>query len=203
MKVIAVILAGGQSRRMGRDKAELSLGGETFLSRLVREYRRGFPVYVSVGQRGRFDTCGAGELVDIHPGMGPLAGLEAAFAYSDAEAVFLTATDLPFGTLELAESLLERLGDADACVIRRSDGNSEPAFGIYRRSCQDMVQMLLAENRRAFRTLLERVTVRWVEEAELAGFSLPRLLQNVNTPEAYQRAVREEAEQRTGDRERL
>lgn len=189
MKTICVILAGGRSSRMGRDKAMLPLGNETFLSRLIAEYSPAFPVYVSVGEAGRFETCGAGELVDLHPGMGPLAGLEAAFAGTDADAVFLTATDLPFGTLELARQLLDMLGDADACVIRRSDGKTEPAFGVYRRSCLEPLRACLAEGRRSFRGLLDRVNVRWAEETELQKFSLPELLQNVNTPEEYRKAA--------------
>ena len=174
---------------MGRDKARLPIGGGTFLSRLVREYRPGFPVYVSVGEAGKFPCDGAKELVDRHPGMGPLAGLEAAFLQTDADAVFLTAVDLPFGTLALAQRLLEMLGDADACVIRRSGGNMEPAFGVYRRSCLPAVQKLLTENRRAFRGLFCEVRVHWAEEAALKEFPLEQLLQNVNTPEEYQKAA--------------
>ena len=188
MKTVCVILAGGASRRMGQDKAGLLLGGETFLSRLIRTYSPAFSVYVSVGAAGKFPLDGAKEIVDIHPGMGPLSGLEAAFYRTDAEAVFLTATDLPFGTLALAQKLLELLGEADACVIRRKDGQAEPAFGIYRRSCLPAVQICLAENRRAFRGLFSHVNVRWVEEPELQEFSLERLLQNVNTPEEYESA---------------
>lgn len=174
---------------MGRDKAELPLSGETFLSRLVRQYSPAFPVYVSVGEAGKFPCDGVAELLDLHPGMGPLAGLEAAFCRTDADAVFLTATDLPFGTLALARRLLELLGDADACVIRRKDGQIEPAFGVYKRSCLPVVQTMLAEGRRAVRGLLSEVCVRWAEEAELEGFSLEQLLQNVNTPEEYATAV--------------
>ena len=185
-----MILAGGKSSRMGRDKAALPLHGETFLARLVRQYSPVFPVYVSVGQAGKYDTCGAGKLVDLHPGVGPLAGLEAAFLETDAEAVFLTATDLPFGTLELAQRLLTMLGDADACVIRRNNGNLEPAFGVYRRSCLAPLTACLKEGRRSFRGLLDRVTVRWAGEAELGEFPLERLLQNINTPEAYENAAR-------------
>lgn len=173
---------------MGRDKAGLSLSGETFLSRLVRIYSPDFPVYVSVGEAGRFPCDGTGELVDLHPGTGPLAGLEAAFLQTDADAVFLTATDLPFGTLALARRLLSLLGDADACVIRRMDGQPEPAFGVYKRSCLSAVQALLSENRRAFRGLFDRVSVRWAVEAELSEFPLEQLLQNVNTPEEYEKA---------------
>ena len=187
---ICVILAGGQSRRMGRDKAALPFGTGTFLSRLIEEYSPAFPVYVSVGQAGKFPHPGAKEMVDLHPGMGPLAGLEAALTLSEAETVFLTATDLPFGTLALAQALLARIGDTDACIIRRRDGKVEPAFGIYRRTCLEPVQTLLAQERRAFRNLLERVRVRYVEEAELESFPLDQILANVNTPEDYE-ALRE------------
>lgn len=189
MNVICVILAGGASRRMGRNKADLPLQtGETFLSRLVSEYSGAFPVYVSVGEAGKFPLYGAKELLDLHPGVGPLAGLEAAFAKTEADIVFLTATDLPFGTRVLAEKLVSLLGDADACVIRRKDGKMEPAYGVYRKSCLPAVRELLTENRRAFRGLFDRVSVRWAEEAELWEFPLEQLLQNVNTPEEYEKA---------------
>lgn len=177
---------------MGRDKAALPLAGETFLSRLVRIYSPGFPVYVSVGEAGRFPCDGAKELVDLHPGVGPLAGLEAAFLQTDADAVFLTATDLPFGTLALAQRLCGLLEDADACVISRKDGQMEPAFGVYRRSCLPAVQRLLAEDRRAFRGLFSEISVRWVEEAALAEFPLEQVLRNINTPEEYQKARAQE-----------
>lgn len=170
---------------MGRDKASLPLGRDTFLSHLVRTYRTAFPVHVSMAYSGQFDPCGAGELADLRPGQGPLAGLEAAFAATDADIVFLTATDLPCGTSALAEKLCALLGDADACVIRRSDGTPEPAFAVYSRACAPMVTECLNEHRRSFRAMLSRVNVRWVEEAELPEYDLPALLRNVNTPEEY------------------
>ncbi len=173
---------------MGRDKAVLPLGAGTFLSRLVQEYAPRFPVYISVGERGKFPLYGARELVDLHPGQGPLAGLEAAFRETEAEVVFLTATDLPFGTGELAQRLVDRLEQADACVIKRRAGGPEPAFGVYRRSCLPAVEQCLREGRRAFRGMLDRIQVRWVSEEELEGFPLERLLQNVNTPEEYEAA---------------
>lgn len=170
---------------MGRDKASLPLGGGTFLSRLAERYRTVFPVYVSVGQPGKYPDIP--ELVDLRPGIGPLAGLEAAFVRTDADMVFLTATDLPFGTPELAEKLAQRLGNADACVICRNDGQPEPAFAVYRRSCLAPVQALLDQGRRAVRGLYERIQVRWVPESELEE-PLDILLQNINTPEEYERA---------------
>jgi molybdopterin-guanine dinucleotide biosynthesis protein A len=192
MKTICVILAGGRSSRMGRDKAELPIHGKTFLGRLVAEYQKDFPVMVSVGEHGKFDTCGADELVDLHPGQGPLAGLETAFAETDAEAIFLTATDLPFGRAELAKKLCDILGNDDACIIKRQDGHTEVAFGVYHRRCQQPLAEYLESGGRAVKGLLDKVRVRWVFECELSEFPLEQLLQNVNTPEEYEKALRQE-----------
>ncbi|MBQ9269989.1 MAG: molybdenum cofactor guanylyltransferase [Oscillospiraceae bacterium] len=186
---ICVILAGGQSSRMGRDKALLPIAEGTFLSRLIEIYRDRFSVFVSVGEADRFPHPGAGEITDLRPGMGPLAGLEAAFLKTDADLVFLTATDLPFGTVKLAELLLERIGDRDACLIRRRDGGLEPAFAVYRRSCLPAVQSCLDTGRRSVRGLLEHLSVRYVEEDALPGFDLDRMLMNINTPENYAKAL--------------
>ena len=167
---------------MGRDKAALPLGDSTFLGRLVAEYSPAFDVWVSLGTPGQFPHPGARETVDRRPGQGPLAGLEAGFLDSGAEALFLTATDLPLGRRDLALRLLERLGDHDACVIRRRDGKIEPAFACYRRSCLPVLQELLDRERRSMAGLLEALDVCWVPEEALEAWDLGRLLQNVNTP---------------------
>ena len=190
MKTIAVILTGGMSRRMGRDKGTILFeDGETLIARLVRRYRGEFDeVYVSVNEAGRFDTAGAPELVDLRPGQGPMAGLEAAFARTDADLVFLTAVDLPFGTPALARELDRLRAGRDACYIRRSDGRPEPLFALYARACQIPLSACLEEGRRSFRWLFQRVDAREVREGELEGFDLDRLLLNVNCPEDMEAA---------------
>lgn len=179
MESAAVILAGGRSSRMGRDKAALTLHGEVFLTRLASRFGETFDrVYVS----------GSGGLPDLRPGEGPLAGLEAAFVRTGAERLFVTAVDLPFADPDLARLLLERLGGKDACLIRRRGGRVEPLFAAYRRSCLPHIQACLTEGRRAMGALLDRLDCRVVAEGELTGFDLDRLLLNVNTPADYRRA---------------
>lgn len=175
----AVVLAGGGSARMGRDKAALTLGGEPFLARLVSRFQKTFDqVYVS----------GPGGLPDLRPGEGPLAGLESAFVRTGAERIFVTAVDLPFADPALARLLLERLGERDVCLIRRRDGRVEPLFAAYRYTCLPHIQACLEEGRRAMGALLDRLDCRVVAENELPGFDLNRLLLNVNTPADYRRA---------------
>ena len=78
--MLTVILTGGASRRMGRDKAMLKLGGKTMLQHLIDKYSTLGEVAVSVNERGRFPFAGARELADEFPDMGPLNGLVSAFS---------------------------------------------------------------------------------------------------------------------------
>lgn len=186
--MLTVILIGGKSSRMGRDKALLPLEGATFLSHLIKKYGEALgPVAVCVDKSGRFEHAGAIELVDSYPGKGPMNGLYSAFSQTDAQSVFMTATDLPYGDPALVSYLAQRLGSYDACVIRRADGNVEPLFAVYARSCFDKVRAFLARDRRALNALVRELDVKTVDEAELTSRrDLDRVLMNVNTPEDYQ-----------------
>lgn len=189
MKTAAVILAGGMSRRMGRDKAALPFGEETMLSRLIRIYRPYFDLTaVSVNSAGRFDTCGALEVVDRRPGDGPMAGLEAAFLDTGADLIFLTATDLPFGDPALAQCLMKARGDRDVCLIR-SDKGLEPLFAVYSSSCLDVVRKSLEEGRRSMFNVLRQMDTLELTGKDLPQFDLGRILRNVNDPEEYARAL--------------
>lgn len=189
MKTAAVILAGGMSRRMGRDKAALPFGEETMLARLVRIYRPHFDVTaVSLNEAGRFDTAGAMEVVDRRPGDGPMAGLEAAFLDTGADVIFLTGTDLPLGDPALALHLMELRGDYDACLIR-SERGIEPLFAVYSRACLPAVRQALAEGRRSMFHMLQNVRTLEIPAQELTGFNVERVLTNVNDPAEYARVL--------------
>ena len=184
--MLSVILTGGKSSRMGRDKAMLPVSGKPMAQLLAERFRAaGFSVAFSVDRAGRFPLEGAEELPDAFPGLGPLNGLYSAFTRTDERAVFFTATDLPGGDPALALRLASLLGDYDACLIRRADGTVETLFGVYSRSCLPAAEKCLCEGRRAMRAALDGLNVRYVDEAELPEWDLRRVLRNVNTPEDY------------------
>lgn len=190
--MLTVILAGGKSRRMGSDKAMLMFGGVTVLEHLVNTFGAYFgSVAVSVGEQGRYNTYGAEEILDIYTGRGPMTGLHAAFERTDAEKVFLTAVDLPFGDPELASFLSSFLnGEYDACLIRRISGDLEPLFGVYSRGCLEAISDCLNSGRLAMTSFLERVRVRFIDEDELSDrFDVDTILSNINTQKDYIRAL--------------
>ena len=187
--MLTVILTGGSSRRMGRDKALLPFGrqGGTLLQYLIGRYGAMGAVAVSVDRPGRFPFTGAIELADEFPGQGPMNGVISGFRATDADSLLLTAVDLPYGEPALAERLLELSGDADACLVRRGPKGIEPLFAVYKRACLPVAEDCLRRGRRSIMALLDLMKVRYVAPEELPEFDLERIFTNVNTPEEYER----------------
>ncbi len=182
-RMYTVILTGGSSRRMGRDKALLPYDGGTFLQTLIDRFSQGGPVGVSVDRAGRFPIRGAAELVDGFPGQGPLNGVVSGFRATTEDALLLTAVDLPFADPALASKLNELRGGADVCALRFGPKRIEPLFAIYGRGCLAPAEECLSKGRRSLLALFECVSVRYAVPEELPGFDLSRIFTNVNTPE--------------------
>ena len=178
-----VILAGGASRRMGTCKALLKINGETMLSRILRQLSEFGRVLLSTGD----PTLGEGLSVectaDLYPGMGPLAGLHAAFCAVDSEALLVLPCDLPFFTKQAAEYLLDHMPeDADALVCMDSTGRIHPLCGIYRRSVLPALEARLKAGELRVMSFLYSLNWKGLQDAEI----LPdKLFINVNSPEIY------------------
>ena len=182
-----VILAGGQSRRMGRDKLLLTLEGETLLRRALRRYGEVFPrVLVSVAGPEKLPELGGMRVFDRFPGAGPLAGLHAALSAA-GEDVFLTAADMPFSSPEKALRMISLCAGAEACVLTDGEGRWEPLFGFYRASLLPRAEALLKEGRRSMGALLASAKLREVGPEELGEGPDSRLAWNLNLPEDYEK----------------
>lgn len=194
MQITTVIMAGGLSRRMGRDKGLLPFGGESLLERMIQRWSGVFDaVAVSLDRPGRYGDLGVLELVDLRPGAGPMAGLEAALSGCGTKGVFLTAVDLPFGEPALARRLARESSGADVCLIRRASGRPEPLFALYTTACLPVIRQSLDRGERAlFRGLYPFVHVREIPEQELTGFDLDHILFNMNRPQDWQAALAQE-----------
>jgi len=162
----AIILAGGESQRMGRDKATLALGEHSLLQRVVAIVQPLFPqVLVSVRQpRPDIELP---QICDTQPNAGPLAGLCAALEKSTTPWIFAVATDMPFVQAALIEHLALRRADFQA-VVPVVAGHPQPLAAFYTVGALAVIQDLLAgDGKRSLRAALERLNVCYVDESEL------------------------------------
>jgi molybdenum cofactor guanylyltransferase len=197
-QVTVLILAGGSSSRMGRDKAWLDLDGMPLVERVAR---RLLPiageVIFSANDAGPFREVIAGlpvpaaVVADVYVAAGPLAGLHAGLAAARYEAVVAVATDMPFVDHRVIERMMALCGEADAVVPRilvegSGEPQPEPLHAIYRRSCLPAIEAALSKGRRRMTSFLGDVSACYVDEEALRIVD-PGLasFRNVNTPEEW------------------
>jgi molybdopterin-guanine dinucleotide biosynthesis protein A len=183
-----LVLAGGHSRRMGRDKTVLEFNGQTLLQRTVALLQTIFPsVLVSV-QRLRQDVA-VPQVLDEYPDAGPLAGLCAGLAKVDTPWVFAVAADMPF----LLPQVIQRLSvsrEGVQAVVPVIQGCLQPLAAYYATSALPELQGILAmPGKHSLRGALERLAVCRVHDSRLQGVdpSLRSFL-DLDTPEDIEAA---------------
>ena len=187
----ALLLAGGQSRRMGRDKRALSLGGSRFVDLVARELE-GFPERLfSVANSQESPPPGFAAVCDRVPGCGPLGGIAAGLAACQSEFLLAVACDMPLFQEGLARYLEAFLCDGyDAFLTVDRTGRVHPLCAIYRKTALPVLENQLRAGQYRLMAALERLRVKYVP---LEHSAYPdRLLTNVNTWEEYQDLLRQE-----------
>lgn len=200
-----IVLAGGRSTRMGRDKASLPWGETTMLQVVVATLREALPHVIVVAARGQSLPAADAQIVrDPVPDEGPLRGLatgldaarDAGFAWA-----FAAATDTPLLTAAVVRRLLAAAAeagsgatgdDAPAAVLAVADGRDQPLIAAYRTDLAADASALLAQGRRGLRGLLDGRPVRRVDLGD------DDYAANINTPADAARARGESADEERG-----
>lgn len=181
-----VILAGGLSRRMGRDKAALPAGDGTLIEHLARRLAPVVDETIVAGGSGRGTPAGARIVPDHYPGLGPLAGIHAGLLAARYAHVWVVGCDLPDTDPGLASLLLGLAGDYDA-VVPRIDSEAQGVCALYDRALASRIEDLLAAGERRVSMLLAASNVRYVTPEELRAVDPElRSFRNINTPADYE-----------------
>ncbi|MBK9528300.1 MAG: molybdenum cofactor guanylyltransferase [Acidobacteria bacterium] len=195
------VLAGGQSRRMGQNKATLLLGGRSLIDRASEAL---FPIANTVHAVGNI----TGEVTSLpiiqdHPTKGntrgAIVGLYTALVNAKTEWVAVLACDLPFVTGELMTRIVETLRQAedakvnnvDAAFAEQHDGRIQPLCGLFRRdSCLPEIEKMLSDGDWRLQQLRERLNARIIKFSEIEDIGGAEFLFfNLNTPDDYRSAV--------------
>ncbi|MDQ6960823.1 MAG: molybdenum cofactor guanylyltransferase [Mariprofundaceae bacterium] len=167
--VSCVILAGGESKRMGADKAHVQLAGRTLIERVLATV---MPLFDDVMISGRDNTSeinGTRFVKDRHAGRGPAIGLCTAMQEARHPHLFAIACDMPFVTPGLIEHLASSPDEYDVVVPMRG-GRLEPLCALYRTACVRELEQCIKKGERGLSSFIENtpeLKVRRISEQEL------------------------------------
>lgn len=192
--ILGVVLAGGASRRMGRDKAALPWTGTTLARRAAGVLAEVCGQVVIAGPAA-LAPDGVEAVADVFPGRGPLAGLHAGLARAAGRPMFALACDLPFVGVELVAHLVAAAaaargdGPARAWVAADAEG-VQPLCGVYAPDARAVAERRLRDGRLSALGFWRQIGGVAVPITAELGFYRPELLLNVNRPDDLRRARR-------------
>lgn len=183
MTIGCVILAGGKSSRMGRDKALLVIENKTFLEKLCDSFSFFEEKMIAGGDREVIKDITWKVIPDCHPYHGPIGGLHAALKHCLSEVVFAIACDTPLIEKAIYERLIKEMDEeTDAVIVVTEDGKCHPLCGIYRKSVQKIVEDQIISGNNRMMHLLKKIRTKYVDvNSKEYG------LYNINTPEDHQK----------------
>ena len=187
--ISSVVLAGGQSKRMGVNKAFLEVGGRPIIERLIDQVLVvGQQVILVTNSPDEYAHLGYPTVPDVYPGKGALGGLYSGLKAARTEHSLVVACDMPFLDLRLLRYMI-LLSPGQDVVIPRVGGLTEPLHAIYSRACIQPIERLLLAGGLRIVDFLGDVRVRYVEEQEIDLFDPQHLsFFNINTLDDLEKA---------------
>ncbi len=190
LELSGIVLAGGQSRRMGRNKALLELGGQTLIARVLERLALLCDeLIISTNAVELYTSLPARVVPDLVPGRGALGGIHAGLAAASNERAVVVACDMPLLNLSLLRYMAVVSPGYDV-VVPRIGGFYEPLHAVYSARCVEPIAQLIAEGPRRITDLYRRVRLRELTEEEVRLFDAALSFVNVNTLQEWSEVQR-------------
>src|SRR4051812_39094273 len=171
--VTAFILAGGQSSRMGEEKAFLDFHGHLLIDHMIVIAKEVAEQMRIVGPKQKFSAFGQ-IATDIYPNRGPLGGIHAALKISRTEFNLMLAVDMPFIDPKFLKYLVKQAQHTEALVtVPRVEARFQPLCACYRKEFESVADQALAEGKNKIDALFAPERTRIVEDAEFAKLGFP------------------------------
>jgi molybdopterin-guanine dinucleotide biosynthesis protein A len=191
MQITGAILAGGKSRRMGRDKAFLPFGKGVLIERVIEVIAQVVDdVILITNTPERYQRFGLPMFSDVIPEAGSLGGIYTGLVSAKTPYSVCLACDMPFVKPEFLRFLCETAAEADV-VIPRNAEDFQPLCAAYSQVCRESIRRRIEAGRLKITGFFDQVRVRVIEGELLARFDPHDVMFfNANTPEEYAKAQR-------------
>ncbi|MFZ5650203.1 MAG: molybdenum cofactor guanylyltransferase [Bacillota bacterium] len=188
MKISGIILAGGKSSRMGKNKALLEVGGLTMIERVAGAMSGVCSEIIIAGENsGTLEHLGYPTVPDIHPGYGPLSGLHAGLKAAKSWYSFVSACDIPFPSEKLMKRIISEKDGFDVVMLKQGEF-FEPLFSLYSKAFIDAAEISIKNGVYKVTAALQHVKWKPVTVSPGEIPDLAKSLTNVNTPVDYEEA---------------
>lgn len=186
-----IILAGGRSSRMGRDKSLLPWQGSDLMHTVISKVGQACDDIVLVSNQARNLIYKDVRVVaDIISEMGPLGGIHAGLTYAKHPLAFVTACDMPYAVPQAISFLLQEATDEWDVVIPACGEFFEPMCCVYRKTCLPAIETLLNQGRRRIVDFFPLIRLKTIDVEIFRQFDPElKLFTNINTADEYQRAL--------------
>ncbi len=188
--ITGVVLAGGQSRRMGFNKAEAEMHGESMLARMIDKLKSVVPhIILSTGAM-TYPNIHFSQVADEYPGCGPLGGIYSALKFSTMSFNLVVSCDIPLVSISLLKYILAQAieGSALITVPVDHDGQVQMMCAVYHRDILPFVEQQINAHKFKMKDLLELVSVEYIKIPREHPLYQEHAFMNVNTPSSLQEA---------------
>lgn len=179
-KMSAAILVGGQSRRMGRDKSQLTYGSVTFLGEIAAKLDDFNEKYLSLNAGQTHTVIGFTNVYDKYDNIGPLGGIYSVLKESTVDYVLFVPCDMPFITRSAINHIVDMWQEEDMLIAMTKSGR-QPLVGIYSKRCITAIGELIDKGDYRPAMLLESVRSTICDMTEYE-----ECFANINTIEDYE-----------------
>lgn len=187
MEATAIIMAGGDSIRMGEDKSILPIKGQPMIKRIYDQLRPHFnQILISSNDISKYRFLGVEVVPDKVTGQGPLGGIASALAASANELNFVIASDIPQVDTALMRMLLRQSRDFDAVVPRIGRSRYESLFAVYKKGTLAAIEAALLSGNYRIIDALSSCRVKYIDLSKMGA----QRLRNLNTMKDYLEFVR-------------
>lgn len=180
------ILAGGQSRRMGFNKAFLELEGSTVIARAVHVMTAVFssPAIIA-NDTTLYGHLGLPVYPDIIKDAGSLGGIYTAL-YHSKDYAFVVACDMPWLDPGCIKRVLDNV-DGEDCVIPFISGRLHPMHAAWSKGCMNEIEAMINQGNLRINDLLKQLKIKRLTEEYFGGLPIERSVENVNTRQDLER----------------
>ncbi len=185
MRFAAVVLAGGHSSRMGRDKAEMMIGGKRAVDMIADRLNIFDEILISSDKDIIVDNCR--NIPDVYKEKGPASGILSALRYIESDALFVTTCDMPLIRCETVKNMCElyyRLSKNIDAVVLKDEYGINPLFAVYSRDTEIIFENAILSGLLSVKKILDKMRVYVVNPGEISGGKNEFL--SMNTPNEYE-----------------